>query len=229
MGVMSAAGPGWGWGGCVCGWSRHATLSGQAALRWQREAAPGALPPPLTSVLRYCRNVLLQYHLKRCGVRHLYYLVEGDPDTLRTGGAGVAVGLLLACAGLQPGLLLLLLLTVGGSSRGTDCCVSHSLRVWAVSLVAATTSLQHRRWLAMRSVGERGDGGRHSGDSRRAARPRMLAPCPAPGDARAPCVPVRPAHVRVCPFWRRGGAEGGAHSICQDRGGGWLHRAAHLR
>ncbi|EFN56306.1 hypothetical protein CHLNCDRAFT_144716 [Chlorella variabilis] len=25
-----------------------------------------------------------KYHLKRCGVRHLYYLVEGDPDTLRT-------------------------------------------------------------------------------------------------------------------------------------------------
>jgi hypothetical protein len=35
-------------------------------------------------------GVLPQYALKRCGLRHLYYLVEGDPDTLSTGEAALA-------------------------------------------------------------------------------------------------------------------------------------------
>lgn len=30
--------------------------------------------------------ILPQYYLKRCGVRQVYYLVEGDPDLLPTGG-----------------------------------------------------------------------------------------------------------------------------------------------
>lgn len=36
--------------------------------------------------LLYCLPGVPQYHLKRCGLRYVYYLVEGDPDTLPSGG-----------------------------------------------------------------------------------------------------------------------------------------------
>ena len=58
-------------GGCtaVGSWQRGAQLP--------CVAPPTPLPPPQPN---------LQYYLKRCGLRRVYYLIEGDPDLMPTGG-----------------------------------------------------------------------------------------------------------------------------------------------